>query len=169
MKGINAKLKNYWLKEPAIGLRRIIFFYSIVFFFVLASIFVFKDPPAALLLIVVGFLIGLYLSKTLHDKGYYHRLEEFEPLGEKLEVIDYILPSNRLADVRTLNLEEKEGGYLSVFLNPKKSKMGASYDFCRLFAKLFLKRVKRALVLGGGVFRYLSLWLKIIQKLPLMW
>lgn len=150
LKNFNIKQgpKNYWLKKPAIGFRRIILIYTFLTTLIVISLY-FHDYLNLALIVLTEVALAMYFIKKLKDYGYYHRLEEFEVDSQKLELRDYILPSGKKESVRELVLKDKKFAYSRVFLDPKNKK-AAAYKYCELFAKTCPYEIKKALILGGG-------------------
>ena len=148
-KKFNDFLKNYWLKNPAVGFRRILSFYLLLSLILFLGI-VLKEYLLIFLCLIFLFGMTIYFFRQWKNFGYYHRLEEFKDLGVKAEIRDFVLPRDSSKNKRELYLKNEDIFYSKIFLNQAKTKP-ASYNYCRLILDLFFsKGPKRNLVLGGG-------------------
>lgn len=148
-KKLNNFLKSYWLKDPSWGLRRILFSYSL-FLLLIFSAFLVKEKYFFVNMVIFDLVFTIYLIWKVSKHGFYHRLIRLVLPAQELELIDYILPTNREKNLRSLNIIGTSESYGRMFFEKKICKSFQSNKIKLVLDKLFPLSLRDVLFLGGG-------------------
>lgn len=88
LKRLNIFFKNYWLAEPAIGVRKIIIVYLTLFSILFIGVLC-RDYLLITLAVLASLGLGTYLWLKMKKYGFYHREYSRDLLGNQVEIIKY--------------------------------------------------------------------------------